>query len=391
MTRDANDRINVGVVGLGGRGLHFCNLYSQHAEARLHSVCDLQPARIEKARARFGGGISAFTNVEEMCADPALDAVIVATYDHQHTEPTIQALDAGKHTLVEKPLAQTIEDCRAMIEAARRSTGVFMVGLELRHCVLFERMKELLDDGAIGDVKVGIGLDNVSVGGNYFYHGRTRYKDFIKSLLVQKACHSLDLLNWFMGGRPTRVFALGGLDYYGRTAPADRRCRDCGRRECPFFVDYHRFVMDYGAEVELPDLCVWGEDATTLDNSELVIQYDNGTKATFTECHFTPEYSREFTLIGAEGKMYGHYNNEGHFVIRIDHRFSDRIDEYRPVHPGGGHGGGDPRLLDEFVRCCRGENVDPRSGVLAAYDSTVLGICAEQSIDAGQPIDIPLI
>jgi len=375
MSGSLNDKLNVGVVGLGGRGLYFCRLYDRHPKTRIHSVCDLR----------------GYTSIDEMYADPDLDAVLVATYDHQHTKPTVKALDAGKHTMVEKPLAQTVEDCQAMIAAARRSKAIFMVGLELRHCVLFERMKELLDDGAIGEVKVGVGFDNVSVGGNYFYHGRSRHKDFIVSLLIQKACHSLDLLNWFMGGRPVRVFSLGGLDYYGGNEPEDKRCRDCEKQEkCPFRVNYKKFVMDYGEAVEVSDLCVWGRDCTTLDNSELAIQYDNGSKATFTECHFTPEYSREFTLIGTEGKMYGHYNNEGFFVIRVNHRFTDHVDEYQPRHTGGSHGGGDLRMQEEFIECCVTQR-KPRSGVLAAYDSTVLAICAEKSIDTGQPVDIPLV
>jgi predicted dehydrogenase len=384
-------RIGVGVVGLGGRGRYFCDLYGNNPRSQLRAVCDLSPQRLEFVRRRWGDDISYFTRLDDMLALPGLDAVIVATDDPHHTQPTIAALGAGKHVMVEKPMAQTLEDCQAMAQAALRAPGVFMIGLELRHCVLFERVRELLDEGTVGRVLLGWAIDNVSVGGNYFYHDRRRRRDYIKSLLIQKACHSLDLLNWYMGGRPRQVFAYGGLDYYGGKEPSDKRCRDCDRAStCPFFVRHDRFIMDYGAVVEMDDLCVWGEDADVPDNSVLAVSYDNGTRATFTECHFTPEYTREFTFVGEAGKLYALYNNEGNFLIRVQHRFTDHIDEYRPIYTGGHHGGGDLRIMEEFLDCIE-QGRRPRASLQAAYDSTALAICAEESILTGRPVDIPLI
>jgi len=381
--------IGVGVVGLGGRGRYFCDLYGSNPRSRLVGVCDLSEARLDLVRGRWGDSTGYHRHLEDLLAAPGLDAVIVATDDPHHAGPTVQALGAGKHVMVEKPMAQTIADCQAMARAAAVADGVFMIGLELRHCVLFERVRQLLDQGVIGRVLLGWGIDNVSVGGNYFYHNRMRRRDYIKSLLIQKACHSLDLLNWYMGGRPTQVFAYGGLDYYGRTESADKRCRDCERAaQCPFYVNHDRFVMDYGATVQIDDLCVWGDDADVPDNSVLAVSYDNGTRASFTECHFTPEYTREFTFVGEGGKLYALYNNEGNFLIRVQHRFTDHVDEYRPVFTGGHHGGGDLRIMEEFLDCiARGRA--PRAGVEAAYDSTALAIAAEDSIQNGVPVDIP--
>ena len=384
-------KINLGIIGLGGRGRYFCDLYGTNPNCHVIAVCDLSPQRLDFVRKKWGDSLHYYTDMHEMLTTPGLDAVIVATDDPHHTEPTVAALHAGKHVMVEKPMAQTVADCQLMADEAKRANGIFMIGLELRHCVLFERVRQLLDEGTIGQVLLGWGIDNVSVGGNYFYHNRARRRDYIKSLLIQKACHSLDLLNWYMGGRPKQVFAYGALSYYGGAEPNDKRCRDCERAAtCPFFVQHDRFIMDYGAAVAIDDLCVWAEECDVPDNSVLAVSYDNDTRATFTECHFTPEYTREFTFVGEKGKLYALYNNEGNFLIRVQHRFTDHIDEYRPIYTGGHHGGGDLRIMDEFIECIR-ENRQPRANLQAAYDSTVLAICAEESIQTGMPVDIPLI
>jgi hypothetical protein len=126
------------------------------------------------------------------------------------------------------------------------------------------------------------------------------------------------------------------------------------------------------------------------DNSLLNITYANGSRATFHECHFTSDYSREFTLTGTEGKMYGYYDNPGRFLIRIEyaHSKNQRTEEWKPQHLGGGHGGGDPALREEFYQRIIG-NKKAGDELNSAYYSTALAICAEQSIDSGAAVSIP--
>ena len=140
----------------------------------------------------------------------------------------------------------------------------------------------------------------------------------------------------------------------------------------------------------MADCCVWDARMNLNDNSELCISYANGGKATFHECHFTPDYSREFWLVGRKGKMYGYYDNPGRFLVRIEytHDPERRTEEFKPKHTGGGHGGGDQKLRDEFHRRIV-EKDPPTEAVESAYYSTALAICAEESIDSGQPVLIP--
>lgn len=381
--------VRTAVVGLGGRGRYFCKTYDENPRSTLAAVCDIAPKALETVRAHWGDRVAYYEDAEEMLRREEIDAVIVATHDKDHVEPTTLALEHGKHCFLEKPMAQSIADCDRILQAAEKSKGVLMVGYELRHCVLFEEMRRLLDRGDIGDVKLASAVDNVSVGGNYFYHDQQRRKDYIRSLLLQKGCHTIDLLNWFVGGRPKRVYASCGLDAFGGDAPNDKRCRDCELKpECPYAIDHKRFLMDYDAEIEKDDLCVYAQEVDVPDNGIALIDYDNGVRATFTECHFTPEYSREFTLIGDKGKMYGFYNNACDFVIRVTRRHSKEQDEYFPKSPGGGHGGGDPRIQEHFLDCIL-NGAKPEVSPFAGRDSAAIAIAAELSSESGAPVDIP--
>ncbi|MCX7804826.1 MAG: Gfo/Idh/MocA family oxidoreductase, partial [Planctomycetota bacterium] len=205
--------IRTAVVGLGPRGLFFARMYDRpsHPGFELRAVCDIDPKALYRARRVLGDKVAYFRGVGEMLAAKApVDAVIVATDDPHHVEPTVAALRAGKHVMVEKPLCQTVEDARLIVSEARRARGIFMIGFELRECVVFLKMRRLLDEGRIGDVRIGHAFDNVSVGGNYFFHSARKRKAHYRSLLLQKATHSLDLLNWFMGSVPAKVYATGG-------------------------------------------------------------------------------------------------------------------------------------------------------------------------------------
>jgi predicted dehydrogenase len=385
--------IRTAVVGLGGRGVYLAGQYDArgHPGFELCAVCDLDPARFRQIEARYGDRVTYHTDLHEMLAKADVDAVLVATNDPHHVEPTIAALRAGKHVMVEKPLCQTVADAQRIIDEARQAAGIFMIGFELRQVSVFRRMKEIAEDGQIGDVRIGHAFDNVSVGGDYFYHDPSRQRAFYRSLLLQKASHSLDLLNWLMGSHPVKVYGIGGLDFYGGKEDPGLRCRECARAAgCPYRVSHEGFTMDYGAVIEKQDYCVWSRAMDLNDNSELCISYANGGKATFHECHFTPDYTREFWLVGTRGKIYGYYDNPGRFLIRLEYSYSRerRTEELKPPYEGGSHGGGDDNLRHEFYRRIV-EHDPPREAVESAYYSTALAICAEQSIETGQAVAIP--
>jgi len=383
-------KLDVAVAGTGGRGRYLARAFANHPATNLVAVCDVSEVALQFARDEFGDDISYYADQEEMCDSTDFQIGVVASWDPAHRDNAVSFLNRDKHVYLEKPMAQTIPDCDDILRAWEDSTGSLMVGLELRYCTLCQEIRRLLDAGEIGDVKLGMAVDNVSVGGQYYYHNNRRRKDFIKSLMIEKGTHTLDLMNWFIGSDPTRVFGEGGLDVFGGEEPDEKRCRDCDAKEtCPYFIDTSGFVMDYGEALKKSrDGCVYAREIDVDDNSVVTVRYASGAKMTYTECHFTPDYNRHFTLIGDRGRLYGFYNNEQEFLIRVQKRHETKVDEYHPPRSSGGHGGGDPRILEEFINMAvRGEH--SCAGALDARNSAAIAIAAADSCETGLPVEIP--
>lgn len=386
-----SEPIGIGVVGMGGRGRSFARTWPENPNCRIVACCDADPAALAYARDEVDprGQCAWYATLDEMLADDRVEAVAVATGDADHCRSGSAVLEAGRHLFLEKPMAQSIADCDTLVDVWRANPSVFMIGLELRYCSLCRIMREVLDRGDIGEIRLGYAVDNVSVGGDYYFHGPRRLQSHTLSLILEKGTHTLDLMNWFIGANPRRVYSESSLDVFGGDRPDDLRCRDCDEADgCPYAIVGGRLEMDYGEVVLKPDGCVWAREIDMHDNSVLTCRYDNGAKMTYVECHFTPDYNRHFTLIGTRGRMEAFYNNEQDFRIELTYRHTGRRDVIYPPKIEGGHGGGDPMIRDEFLRMvARGEPCCP--GVLGARNSAAIAVAAHESSQAGLPVEIP--
>ncbi|WP_158606749.1 Gfo/Idh/MocA family protein [Paenibacillus ginsengarvi] len=384
------DKIGIGILGTGKRGVYFAGKYfGKHPDCKLVGLCDISTASLDFAREELGD-LPATTSLEQFLALPGLDAVVICSSDQAHAEHTLASFRAGKHVYLEKPMAPSIEDCDRMAEAALAAGRVFMVGLELRYCSLMEDMKRIVSSGAVGDIVIGTVIDNVSVGGDYYYHGPQRRKEVVTSLILEKGTHSLDLANWLVDASPVKVYSSGGLDVFGGSAPNDKRCRSCDvAATCAYYVDNKKGLeMDYGGVRLKNDLCVYAEEIDTHDNALVLIDYDNGARISYMECHFTPEYSREFMFTGTMGKITGFYNNEQDFRITVTKRHSGEAETYYPERRLGGHGGGDTAIVRQFIELVKkGRPAMP--GIWGARDSAAIAIAAARSAETGQPVHIP--
>ena len=167
--RRTPDVLNVAVIGCGGQGRHNLRELSRFGgtnglpAVRVAAVCDADADRIKdaaalaeesNAAAGVAGGVASFADYEDLLAQtPDLDAVVVATPDHRHAGPAVAAADAGLAVYCEKPLANSIEDCDAIRDAARRNDTVFQVGTHERSNDRVRRACELVRGGALGDVR----------------------------------------------------------------------------------------------------------------------------------------------------------------------------------------------------------------------------------------------
>lgn len=182
--------LKVGVVGCGGVGLKHSLAYQSHPESELVCVCDIVKEKAE-ARARDLGVKPYFSVKEMLAAEEDLDVVGVITADHLHFEPTMEALEAGKHVLVEKPLSLDIKEAEQMVEKAKEKNVQLAIDYNRRYSQTYLKAKEYVDDGTLGDVryvimKLAQGGPASSRKGKYY-------------LLYELQTHSMDLMRHFGG------------------------------------------------------------------------------------------------------------------------------------------------------------------------------------------------
>lgn len=389
-----NGQLGIGFLGLGSRGALFgTRTFLPLSGGALVAACDLNPAKIESAKVFFPDYTRTYTDIDAFLADPELDVVLVATPDFAHADCAVKVLAAKKHLYLEKPMAQTIEDCDRIIKAWDGSDTVFMVGLELRYCTLMRDTKKLIEAGEIGRIITGTVIDNVSVGGDYYYHGPRRKKEYIKSLILEKGTHSLDLANWLIDSSPVKVYCSGGLDVFGGNESNDKHCADCDERNtCPYAK-----LSDPNEDPKRKafkgffDGCVYAQECDVPDNSIVLIDYENGARLSYMECHFTPEYTREFMFIGTKGKLTAFFDNEQNFKIMVWKRHEKEPVYYYPERVDDeGHGGGDVGIVSEFFRLIQ-EGKPGMYGIRGARDSAAIAIAAAESEVTGMPVNIPLV
>jgi predicted dehydrogenase len=158
----ANDRINVGIVGLGGRGRNHLNGYSRLPEARVVGLCDVNQAARERAQAilkkNTGETAKEYGDMRDAFADPNIEAVSIATPNHWHALSTIWAMKAGKDVYCEKPASHNIHEGQTMIAVARETKRMLQIGSQHRSTPFKMRALDALQGGLIGDIYQTKGL-----------------------------------------------------------------------------------------------------------------------------------------------------------------------------------------------------------------------------------------
>jgi len=150
--RAANDRVNVALIGCGGRGLSDAGLLRQISDVNIVAVCDVYEPHAAAAKVWAGTACQAYSDFRRLLEQKNIDAVLIATPDHWHAAITVLACEAGKDVYVEKPLAHSIREGRKMVEAARRYKRVVQTGTQHRSAPHIRRAAEIVQNGQIGPV-----------------------------------------------------------------------------------------------------------------------------------------------------------------------------------------------------------------------------------------------
>jgi len=208
--------LNVGVIGLKMGKRHALGV-KKTAGACLFALCDINLERLNECAQELGV-THIFTDYREMLGDSALDAVIIASPDQLHCQMVIDALNAGKHILCEKPLALTREDCEAMIKAVEKSDRKFMVGQICRYTPGFKQAKEIIESGAIGELTF-VESEYAHDYSRIYAEGTWR-SDPARNGVIGGGCHAVDLLRW-IAGDPEEVMAYGTHKTFANVTPYD--------------------------------------------------------------------------------------------------------------------------------------------------------------------------
>ncbi|MFF1877494.1 Gfo/Idh/MocA family protein [Leifsonia sp. NPDC058230] len=374
--------LQLAVIGAGAR-----SGIAQHAvrsgSGTVVAVADPSEASRERARASFGDRVALFSDHRELLASGMrIDAAFVTSPDHTHAEIAIDLLGAGVAVYLEKPLAITVEDADAILEAAAESGSRLYVGHNMRHMGVVRLMRDIIQRGDIGEVKAVWCRHFVGNGGDYYFKDWHAERAKSNGLLLQKGAHDIDVIHWLAGGYTTLVTGMGDLSVYGDIA--DRR--DNSDRTMPEWFSFDSWPplsqTELNPVIDVEDL------------SMVSMRLDNGVLASYQQCHFTPDYWRNYTVIGTEGRLENFGDSEGG-VVRVWNRrttYDPAGDvEYRVRGDNGGHGDADRRTVDEFVDFVLNGSPTETSAI-AARNAVATAVAATESLrDGSKPRAVPAV
>lgn len=407
------------VIGAGERGVYVLGVRAVELLAEtgivIRVLCDTNEDRAREgkafleARYREAGAettIDVETDPRRAIEREDVESVFVTTYTSEHRVPTEIALAAGKQVYLDKPMATTLEDAEAMIEAERRVGRPLIMGFTRRYEHTWRTAVQLLRAGEIGDLQA-ILLRSVIPYARYLQRWH-RVRDRSGGALNDKVSHYFDALNWIAESRAVSLSAMGGRSSVFAPDPnAPRRCRECDR-DCPFRAlpgpghpeigIVYRLDPDYRKQAEgifsrrtwreataedaQMDNCVYSPDSDIIDHAVVSIGYENGVKASLFWNIFGPSAEDEETLelVGSSGRL-RLTRDTGEIDLVGDYGASHRTIDARGPHFESSHFGADVELLHAIRRHYGGEK--PVASTSDGYESLRMVEATQRAVDAG--------
>ena len=425
------------IVGTGGRAGMFVRAITQTYPdyAELVALCDLSQTRMDwyneqlaEQRDLAPRPTYHADNFDQMIAETKPETVIVTTMDSTHHTYIIRAMELGCDAISEKPMTTDAAKANAIFEAIERTGQSLRVTFNYRYAPIATKVRELIMEGVIGqptNVHFEWVLDTQH-GADYFRRWH-REKDKSGGLLVHKATHHFDIINWWIDSYPAEVFALGSLRFYGRENAAARgeaysyeRYTDQAAAESdPFALSLNR-REDYqglylNAEDEsgyIRDRNVFGDNITIEDTMSVIARYRNGVQLSYSLHAYCPWEGYRIAINGTQGRLEVElvesvgrhfkpgeepadydpaavWDRFGRKRIRVYPMFGLPYDVDIPETNAGGHGGADPIMLEQIFH--PSPPADPFNRAASHIDgaaSILLGISANRALETGQPVKV---
>jgi len=374
--------LRIGVIGCGGRGSLAAHAHNPEDNVRLVAAADIKEKALDDFREKYGPDVLVTKDYTELLAREDIQVVFVTSPDFLHEEHAVAALEAGKDVYLEKPMAITVAGCDRILQTAQQKGLKLYLGHNMRHMSFILKMKELIDSGAIGEVKAGWCRHFVAYGCDAYFKDWHAERAKSTGLLLQKGAHDIDILHWLCGGYSEKVTGAGGLTLYDRITD----------RHDPAEVGNASWHIDNWPPLSQKQL---NPIIDVEDISMMLMELDNGVFASYQQCHYTPDAWRNYTIIGTEGRIENFGDVPGECVVRLWNRrcgYNPYGDEQYFIPPAEGtHGGADPNIVAEFVRYVRtGGKI--KTSAIAARNSVAAGCAATESLrNGGVPVKIPTL
>ena len=412
------------LIGGGNRGNSYTKIGKELEKFELVAIAEPLKQRREYIAKLHG-------IPEEMCFEswePLLalgkiaDAAIVSTMDRDHFSPAMAAIEVGYNLLLEKPVAPTLEECRAIEKAATEKGVYVLVCHVLRYNKFFRALKKLIDDGRIGKI---INIEHAEcVGDMHYSHSYVRGKwhnaEESAFMLLAKSCHDIDIIQWLIGKECKRAQSFGALTYFKReNAPegSTDRCYD----GCPY-ID----TCPYSAKtiyVERKDLGNWlrssvtrchemTDDETVIealantqygkcvfkcDNNNVVdhqtvnMEFEDDVTATFTMSAFNLG-GRRIRIMGTKGTLEANAWDKEITLENLLTQKKEKINVNDMVLGDSilsGHGGGDSGIMNSLYDLLRGEvSYDELSNISISVKNHTTVFAAEKSRLEGRVVEL---
>lgn len=201
-------KYNVGIVGYSWAAGAHIEAINQTSLAQVTAICSSRDINAKEISAKHGGTIKCYTDLAEMLADPELHIVSICSYPADHAKQAIMAAEAGKHLIIEKPVALTWDDCLAVKSAVDKTGVKTCVCFECRFSSQLETTKAIIDSGLLGKIHYGEVDYYHGVGPWYSQFRWNVKKEAAGSSLLSAGCHALDALLFFMGNEVETVHSL---------------------------------------------------------------------------------------------------------------------------------------------------------------------------------------
>ncbi|MEU4048891.1 Gfo/Idh/MocA family oxidoreductase [Streptomyces olivaceus] len=423
-------RRRVAVVGLGARARLFTEaLAGPYADRyELAGFCDVNPHRMAVHNQWLGSSVPAYAAEDfgEMLEKERIEVVVVCTVDRTHDTYIVQAMEAGCDVVTEKPMTTDADRARRILDARRRTGRDVRVAFNYRYNPVHAAVRETISSGLIGEIgSVHFEwLLDLRHGADYF---RRWHRDKANSggLMVHKATHHFDLVNWWLGTRPETVYAQGNLFFYGDRAGLRRGlARDYARAHGSPEADGDPFAVRLsdspvlsalyldaeGADAYHRDQNVFAPGVTIEDDMAVLVRYTSGATLTYHLTAYAPWEGYRVCFNGSEGRLellveestwtrpdaklqgdtavmhgeaVGDTAGRTELTLRRFWEPARRLDV--PVGEGG-HGGGDARMLADLFGTPAADPLQRAADATDGARSLVTGLAANASFESGGPV-----